>query len=75
MDSQVRHTPFCFAGEPAPCKGYFPDDVLPCVCTAEDAIAALSELALPALAGMTAPAQAALHDPEPALKAETTVAG
>ena len=43
--TEVKHQPFCFAGQPAPCKGYFPDDVLPCVC-GENAMTELSNLAV-----------------------------
>jgi hypothetical protein len=28
------HKSFCFAGQPAPCSGYFANDMLPCVCGA-----------------------------------------
>jgi len=48
MNREIKHEYFCFAGQPAPCKGYFPNDVLPCVCGAEgDAVAALSQVAVP----------------------------
>jgi hypothetical protein len=47
MRGETEHEYFCFAGEPAPCKGYFPDDVLPCVCGAEgNVITALRQVAL-----------------------------
>jgi len=54
MNREIEHEHFCFAGEPAPCEGYFPNDVLPCVCGAEGhAVAALSHVAVPApLGGM-----------------------
>ena len=43
------HKGFCFAGQATEVLGYFPEDVLPCVCgAAGDATAALSQLALPA---------------------------
>jgi len=49
MKGENKHEHFCFAGQPAPCEGYFPDDVLPCVCGAEgDAVTALSQVAIPA---------------------------
>jgi len=49
MNRQGKHAPFCFAGQPAPCTGYFEGDVLPCICGAEgDVITALSQVALPA---------------------------
>src|SRR5665811_1231243 len=54
MDSAVKHKSFCSAGRAAPCEGYFPDDILPCVCGAEgNVVAALSELAPPAPVGGT----------------------
>lgn len=44
------HKPFCFAGQPAPCPGYFDKDVLPCVCGASGTtISALSQVAVPAV--------------------------
>jgi len=47
MKGEGKHEHFCFAGQPAACKGYFPDDVLPCVCGAEgDAVTALSLVAV-----------------------------
>ena len=51
MGTKVEHKPFCFGGEPAPCEGYFPDDVLPCVCTIENVLVALSEQAFPCVPG------------------------
>ena len=43
----MQHKPFCFAGQPADCDGYFPGDVLPCICGAQgDLIAALSQVAV-----------------------------
>ena len=49
MNLQTKHEPYCFAGQPALCSGYFEGDMLPCICGTEgDAITALSELALPA---------------------------
>lgn len=51
MNRQTQHEPFCFAGRPASCQGYFPNDILPCVCGAEgDVIAALSQVSVPAAA-------------------------
>jgi len=39
------HKNYCFAGQPAPCLGYFPGDVLPCVCGAEgDILQALEQV-------------------------------
>ncbi|MFN7992051.1 MAG: hypothetical protein U0Q18_00525 [Bryobacteraceae bacterium] len=56
MADETRHKPFCSGGEPAPCKGYFAGDVLPCVCGAEGtATEALKEVAMPAPAGGTPP--------------------
>ena len=44
------HRPFCFAGQPAPCPGYFDNDELPCVCGANGTVlAALSRVAVPAV--------------------------
>jgi hypothetical protein len=49
MKGESKHEHFCFAGQPALCKGYLPNDVLPCVCGAEgDAVTALSQVAVPA---------------------------
>jgi hypothetical protein len=49
MKSESKHEHFCFAGQPTPCKGYFPNDVLPCVCGVEgDVVTALSQVAVPA---------------------------
>lgn len=46
MNGNSRHKPFCFAGQPAPCRGYFPNDVLPCVCSKDKVLAALALVAL-----------------------------
>jgi hypothetical protein len=61
MNGKTRHEYFCFAGQPAPCEGYFRNDVLPCVCGAEgNAITALNRVAVPApLGGTPAPADLA----------------
>jgi len=32
MTAKQEHKWYCFATQPAPCPGYFPEDVLPCVC-------------------------------------------
>ena len=49
MRRSLEHRQFCFAGQPAPCKGYFTGDELPCVCGVEgNVIRALSELSPPA---------------------------
>jgi len=49
MNRLTEHRSFCFAGQPAPCVGYFAGDVLPCICGAEgDVTTALSQVALPA---------------------------
>jgi hypothetical protein len=43
------HKSFCFAGQPAPCPGYFENDVLPCVCGAtQDVLSALAQVQVPA---------------------------
>jgi hypothetical protein len=45
MQSELKHKPFCFAGQAAPCTGYFPNDVLPCICGLEgDVITALTNV-------------------------------
>ena len=61
MKGESKHEHFCFAGQPAPCKGYFPNDVLPCVCgAAGNAVTALSQVAVPwPIAGTPAPANLA----------------
>jgi hypothetical protein len=61
MKSESKHEHFCFAGQPAPCEGYFLNDVLPCVCGAEgDVVTALSGVAVPApLGGAPVPAKLA----------------
>jgi len=42
------HKAYCFAGQAAPCPGYFPGDVLPCVCNSrESLLLALSQVAIP----------------------------
>jgi hypothetical protein len=68
MKAESKHEHFCFAGRPAPCNGYFPNDVLPCVCgTESDAVTALSQLAVPALiGGMPVPGELAPAKPESA---------
>ena len=35
---QPLHKPYCFGGQPAPCRGYFENDVLPCVCGATGSV-------------------------------------
>lgn len=37
MTTKEGHKWYCFAKEPAP-PGYFPDDVLPCVCDAPGSV-------------------------------------
>jgi hypothetical protein len=66
MKGESKHEHFCFAGQPAPCKGYFPNDVLPCVCGAEgDVIQALNLVAVPSPHGGTpVPADMAHAKPE-----------
>ncbi len=42
------HNFYCFAGQPAPCPGYFFNEVLPCVCTSKESLLlALSQVAFP----------------------------
>jgi hypothetical protein len=43
------HKPYCFAGQSAPCPGYFANDVLPCVCGKESLLLALSQVATPSV--------------------------
>jgi hypothetical protein len=66
MKGENKHEPFCCAGQPAPCKGYFPNDVLPCVCGTQcDIVTALSRVAVAApLGGTPVPAGLATAKPE-----------
>jgi hypothetical protein len=66
MKSESKHEHFCFAGQPAPCEGYFLNDVLPCVCGAEgDVVTALSGVAVPApLGGKPVPTKPAPATPK-----------
>lgn len=58
---RTKHKDFCFAGQPAPSAGYFPGDVLPCICGAEgDVMDALRQIA------PCAPAGGSPAPPEPA---------
>lgn len=42
------HNPYCFAGQSAPCLGYFSSDILPCVCASKESLLlALSQVAIP----------------------------
>lgn len=42
------HTAYCFAGQSAPCEGYFANDVLPCICSSKQSLLlALSQVAIP----------------------------
>lgn len=44
------HNNVCFAGQSAPCPGYFINDQVPCVCsTRESLLFALSQVAIPFL--------------------------
>ena len=62
MNGENKHEHFCFAGQPAPCRGYFPNDVLPCVCGARgSAVTALSQVAIPAPPGSLLPRLAAFE--------------
>jgi hypothetical protein len=67
VKTKSQHEHFCFAGQPAPCEGYFFNDVLPCVCGVEgDVIAALSRVAVPSsLGGRAIPAGPARAKPKP----------
>jgi hypothetical protein len=43
------HTTFCFAGQPAPCLGYFANDVLPFICSSKESLLlAFHQVAIPA---------------------------
>lgn len=47
MEGEFEHKPFCLAGQAAPCSGYFPNDVLPCICGLEgDVVTALTNVTL-----------------------------
>ena len=42
------HNVCCFAGQSAPCVGYFSNDTLPCVCSSKESLLlALSQVAIP----------------------------
>jgi len=42
------HNANCFAGESAPCPGYFANDILPCICSSrEKLLFELSQVAIP----------------------------
>jgi len=42
------HKAYCFAGQPAPCQGYFANDVLPCICESKESLLfALLQVAIP----------------------------
>ena len=50
MRKPTVHKQYCFAGQPAPCPGYFANDVLPCLCGVNgNALSALSQVAIPAI--------------------------
>ena len=64
MKSEGKHKHFCFAGQPAPCEGYFLNDVLPCICGAYgDVVTALSRVAVPARGSTPVPAELAAAAP------------
>jgi hypothetical protein len=49
MNGENKHEHFCFAGQSALCRGYFPNDVLLRVCGAGgNAVTSLSQVAVPA---------------------------
>jgi len=49
------HTAYCFAGQSAPCPGYFWNDVLPCVCSSKESLLlALSQVVMPYIPVMPA---------------------
>jgi hypothetical protein len=42
------HNAYCFAGESAPCPGYFANDILPCICSSQEKLLfELSQVAIP----------------------------
>jgi len=47
MTRHRMHNANCFAGQPAPCSGYFANDVLPCICSRESLLLALNQVAIP----------------------------
>jgi hypothetical protein len=50
MSKPIIHKQYCFAGQPAPCTGYFKHDTLPCVCGATgNPLFAISLVAIPAI--------------------------
>ena len=63
MNTRRRHGTFCFAGQASLCRGYFPKDMLPCVCGGErEVIAALTDVAVPTPAGGTPPTKSTHND-------------
>jgi hypothetical protein len=50
MRKPAIHEQYCFAGQTAPCTGYFKNDALPCVCGADgDPLSAISQVVMPAI--------------------------
>jgi hypothetical protein len=47
IEASEMHNAYCFAGQPAPCAGYFTNDILPCICSRESLLLALSQVAIP----------------------------
>jgi len=48
MNTPKIHKPYCFAGQPALCPGYFDNDTLPCICESKERLLeALSQVARP----------------------------
>jgi hypothetical protein len=41
------HNVCCFASQSAPCPGYFANDILPCICSKDSLLFALSQVAIP----------------------------
>jgi hypothetical protein len=41
------HSVYCFAGQSTACPGFFANDILPCICSKESLLFALSEVAIP----------------------------
>jgi hypothetical protein len=56
MLKQRTHKSYCFAGQPAPCKGYFAKDILPCICGDRERL--LSELSRAVVPSVPVPVKA-----------------
>jgi hypothetical protein len=50
MSKPKIHKPYCFAGQPALCPGYFDNDTLPCICDSKESLLeVLSQVARPSV--------------------------